>query len=148
MKIASEMFELDEKGICHKLKQEIAKQTHEIIVPIQISNQDIEDIIVTAIEGGIGYWACLDNTNDYWKSQPKDMPVSQWATELILSSRSVMFIDTEDESERWELTLSKLLNGIKLNHINRPHDSDLENMDSTTADCIFQYALFKDVIYG
>ena len=31
-----------------------------------LTEHDILDILTTAIEGGIGYWCCLDNTDPDW----------------------------------------------------------------------------------
>ena len=68
--------------------------------------------------------------------------------EILEGGKSIWFIDAEDDYERYELTLDKLLNGIALNAKNRPHDCDIDNGDGITMDCIIQYALFDDVIFG
>lgn len=39
---------------------------------IKVTEEDISDILCSAIEGGIGYWACLDNTTEEFKDAPKD----------------------------------------------------------------------------
>ena len=135
----------------HELTKE-AKQQHNFSIKIEkkISLEDIENIIVTAIEGGINYWAGIDNSLSEWNEKPKNMPLSCYAVELLISHKSIKFYDIEetDDDTSWILTLDKLLNGIKLNAENRPFDSDLDNMDSNTADCIIQYALFDNIIYG
>lgn len=119
-----------------------------ITVPQEITESDIENIIVSAIEGGTNYWMGTDNSKPEFDDKPKDEPMSTWVTKLILEGQTVTFYDIEDEDEQWTLTLEKLLNGIKLNAINRKFDSDLENMDAITSDCIVQYALFNEVVYG
>ena len=53
-----------------------------------------------------------------------------------------------EEDEKYELTLEKLLNGIKLNTENRPDDCDIDDGDANTMDCIIQYGLFGDIIFG
>lgn len=113
-----------------------------------ITEKDVENIMVTAIEGGIGYWACLHNDKPEWKDKPKTEPSSMWATKLLIEGKEVIFTDTEEEEGEWVLTLEKLIKGYQLNCVERPFDCDLEQGDATTADCIVQYALFDKVVYG
>lgn len=125
-------------------------------VELPLKESDIENIMVTAIEGGINYWAGLDNTAEAWAERPKDEPLSMWATKILIDGGSVKFYDVEgggeleeeeDDSE-WILTLDKLLAGFAQNYKERPHDNDLEQGDATTADCIIQYALFGQIVFG
>jgi hypothetical protein len=114
-----------------------------------ITEKDVEGIMVTAIEGGIGYWACLYNVGEDFDNKPKDEPTSTWCAKLLIDGKAIKFTDSEGEDEEvWVLTLAKLIKGYELNMINRPHDADIENGDATTSDCIVQYALFGDVVYG
>jgi hypothetical protein len=117
-------------------------------VLVEITESDIENIIVTSFEGGSNYWMGLDNSKPEFDNQTEDEPTSTWATKILLEGNTIYLYDIEDEEEKWTLTLDKLLNGIKLNAMERTFDSDLENMDATTADCIVQYALFSKVVYG
>jgi len=127
-----------------------------IQIPLKITESDIENIIVDSFEGGSNYWMGVVTTTLGWEDRPKGengVPISQWATKLILEGKQVQLFDIEDEedtihNEEYRLTLNKLLEGIKLNAIERPFDSDLENMDATTVDCIIQYALFNKVVFG
>ncbi len=119
-----------------------------VIVEIDITENDIENIIVTSFEGGSNYWMGLDNSRSEWKDRPEDEPHSTWATKLLLDGKSVFVYDIEDDKEEYELTLEKILNGIRQNAKERPFDSDLEKGDATTSDCIVQYALFGEVVYG
>lgn len=129
----------------HELIKEEKGKIYEI--KTSVTGEDIENIVVTALEGGIGYWASLDTVPE-WDAIPEGLPMSQYATQLLLEGKTIGFTDTEDDDERWQLDLQKLLKGIGLNMKERPHDADLGNMDSTTADCIVQYALFGEVVYG
>lgn len=113
----------------------------------KISETDVETIMVGAIEGGINYWAGVSR-DEHWIDKPSDEPASTWIAKLLLDGNAILLYDVEDSSERWTLTLTKLLEGIKLNGENRPHDSDLEYGDATTYDCIVQYALFGEIVFG
>lgn len=117
-------------------------------VEVTLSQKDICNIMVTGLEGGIGYWAVLDNSKTEWKDKPKGEPSSMWATKLLIEDKEVHFYDAEDEDEKWVLTLPRLLSGYAQNMRERPHDSNIENGDADTADCIIQYALFNKLVYG
>jgi hypothetical protein len=125
-------------------------------VPLNINEEMIGNIIIGSIEGGSNYWMGLDNTGSKWNDKPKGEPLSTWATKIILEGGSVEIFDYEeflendstDGLEIWSLTLDKILEGIKLNALKRPWDCDLENGDAQTDDCIIQYALFGEIVYG
>jgi hypothetical protein len=121
-----------------------------VTIEKEITVFDIENIMVTALESGSHYWVGLENKGDLWEQKPKGIPYAIWATKLIIESHEVKLFDIEytEDDEDWVLTLDKLLKGIKLNAIERPFDSDLENMDADTADCILQFALFGKVVFG
>lgn len=107
----------------------------------------LDYIICGAIEGGIGYWASLDNSKPQFEDKPKETPVSEWVIKLLIKGQPVTFFDTEDDSEVWLLTLEKLIKGIGMNASERPFDTDFDNMDIISYDCIFQYALFEEIVY-
>lgn len=116
----------------------------------ELTEADIETIIVNGFEGGIGYWGGVDNTGSLWADKPKGEPVSTWATKLILEGHSVKLYDVEeeDDDESWTLTLDKILKGYAQNFVERKFDNDIENGDATTYDCIIQYSIFGEVVYG
>lgn len=116
-------------------------------VELPITEKDIENIIVTCFEGGSNYWMGLNDIPN-WEEKPKNEPISTWATKMLLDGKTIEFYDIEDSTEIWQLTKDKLIRGILLNCKNRPHDCDLENGDATTCDCIMQFALFGEVVYG
>jgi len=125
----------------------------------KISQEDIVDIVQIGLEGGISYWACLDTGTggwkNFWNNRKKDF-VETHASDLILNGKSLIFFDTEedyDSAEKWELTLKKILNGIKIgiekgyiDNNNEYFDSYL--LDGELADIIIQCALFGDIVYG
>jgi hypothetical protein len=129
---------------------------NKINLDLDIHDNEIKDIIITALEGGIGYWGCLLNEgkefDDFYKDR-KEISTSEFVADLILNEKSVVLYDTElsfDEAEKWELNLTKLLNGIKLYIINNKQINLplTDNLDSNMADSIIQYALFDKLIYG
>lgn len=110
--------------------------------------QDMEDIVVTAFEGGIGYWACLDNTGVEWDAQDDDSATSEWMWKLLKEGEEIRFLDEQDNDEVYFLTLDKLLDGIDKTISNTTWDGDMGNFDILVADAIFQYAMLGDIVYG
>ena len=130
------------------LQKEVAEKHFEI--KGYVTGSQIEAIIIDGIEGGINYWACIDNTTDAFKAyEGSDLSLSEKIVDIILSDGEVNITDTEgDEEPKYALTLERLLRGIGLNNSKRPFDCDLENSDATTVDCIIQYAIYDDVIFS
>ena len=124
----------------HKIKIE-----HEITV----TNQDIDDIVAIALEGGITYW-CIEAEvvgGEYY---------GEYASDQISRGGTLRLYDAEDEEGPWDLDLEKLLNGLKL-YIEQEEDSgsiydgaglDVFQIDACIADCIIQYAIFGEVVFG
>ena len=116
---------------------------------ILLTQQDIDDIMVCALEGGINYWCGEAEVIE-------EKRVADWGNEQISRGGVLVLHDIEDPDQTWELTLEKFLNGFKLWVENggdqygavQGHEVDCCNIDAGCADEIVQYALFGDVIYG
>lgn len=123
----------------------------EIKMVVRVDYDDFESIVVGFCEGGSNYW--LVNA-DFEESEvkPKGMPVSEFMAKQLWDANVVKL--TTDEDEVHELTLEKMQKGIKMflsnNRANCIYDGkvDAGNIDSGDSDCILQYALFGEVIYG
>lgn len=122
---------------------------------VYLTPEDIEDIVSTALCGGIGYWACLDNTQPEFDNMSDDGCIDTWVAKILMEGGTVRFFDEEDESV-YGLTLEMLLNGIKL-YVELGFDKydcftgnkvDLYNCDATVADAVFQLAIFNDIVYA
>jgi hypothetical protein len=125
-----------------------SKIVGKVTVVTEVSESTIENIIVNSFEGGSNYWMGLDNSTEAFKAKPKDEPLSTWSTKLLLEGGSVGIYDIEEDDKIYQLTLKKLLKGIQLNAKQRPEHTDEENWDGEDVDCILQYALFGEVVYG
>lgn len=120
----------------------------EISLNIKITDQDIDDIMCTALEGGITYWC--------GKAKVVGEYLGEYGHEQIARGGKLLLYDMVEGSEH-ELTLANLLNGIKL-AINKGYYADYNwwycngidtcNIDANVADVIIQFALFDEVIYG
>lgn len=116
------------------------------------NDEDLIDIISTGLSC-MYYWCDLDDGTPEWSSARQELPKETRTLEdlilhILKKGEKVIFIDVEDYEERWELTLDKLLNGIKLTIQNKYWDGDLDTLDGEGADIIFQYALFNEIVFG
>ena len=118
------------------------------VIQKPVSANEVESVIVGAFEGGSNYWLGLDNSTDIWEKKPKGVPLSTWATQMLLEGETLNFYGVEEDEEKWTLTLEQLINGFKLNAEERPHDSNVEEGDAITCDCIIQYGIFGKLVYG
>ena len=125
---------------------------------INVTQEDIDDIVTTAMEGGINYWCKkADVVGDY---------LGEYASEQISRGGILKLYDSE-EDEVYELTRDKLLDGIKkyCEDAERPYDImyagvnsvgcstgeyglDCCMVDATVADMIIQYAVIGEIVYG
>lgn len=122
--------------------------TIEFTKSIKVTDENIDDIMAAALEGGITYWCCeAEVVGDY---------LGEYASDQISRGGTLILYDSEDD-EKYELNKEKLLNGIMLAAKNNYY-SDYEwingneidtcNVDADVADCIVQFALFNEVVYG
>lgn len=114
-------------------------------IEVILTQQDIDDIMSTALEGGITAWC---NQIEVVGEQ-----LGRCASEQISKGGSLILYDLES-SDKWELTLEKFLNGVKLYfedgchvHVN-DGSIDPGDIDANDADCIIQFALFGEVVFG
>lgn len=121
-----------------------------IVVKKPVSASQIESVIVNSFEGGSNYWLGLNNSveGNVWNDKPKGLPWSTWATQMLLEGKTLHFCDEEDGSEQWTLNLEQLVKGVGLNYELRTWDNNIEDGDASTADCILQYGIFGEIVYG
>ena len=119
-----------------------------INVTYYYTEEDLKDILITALEGGIGYWACLDNTEGAWSEQPENMPTSEYAWKILYDCGTLHFTDEEDDDAEYALNLADFFKGIGLAIKNKDWDGDMDTLDACVADCIMQYAMIGSVVYG
>lgn len=115
---------------------------------ITITEQDIDDIMCSALDGGITYWCNeAEVVGDY---------LGEYASEQISRGGTLKLHDADDY-EVYELTLGKLLEGIQkaadgeyFSDYNWIDGSVIDacQVDAEVADAIIQCAIFGDVIYG
>ena len=116
-------------------------------IEIKITQEDIDDIMSAALDGGINYWCeKAEVDGDY---------LGEYASEQISRGGNLKLYDSEDDKV-YTLTREKLLEGIQkyLADPNKPYDIldghtiDCCIVDDVVADIMIQYAIFGDLIYG
>lgn len=119
----------------------------EVKINIKLTQEDIDDIMCGAFEGGIYYWCN--------KAEVVGEKLGEYSSEQISRGGTIILYDSE-EDETYELTLEKFLNGFKL-WVAGGYDTygavtdggvDTCEIDAEKADQIIQLALFEDIIYG
>ena len=115
-------------------------------IEVNLTQQDIDDIMVSALECGINYW-CRE------AEVVEEKRCGDWGHEQIARGGSLILHDAESP-DKWELTLEKFLNGVKLYFEDGCHVKvednriDTGDMDANDADCIVQFAIFGEVVFG
>ena len=122
------------------------------VTPIfKFNDEDMLDIISSAIYD-IGYWGGIHDSNEYYEARDELNKEGRTYEDILYhmlkKGDKIVMYDVEDESETWDLTLDKLLNGIKLAIENKYWDGDIDAIDGEIGDIIFQYALFNEIVYG
>jgi len=110
---------------------------------MKITNEQINDLVVCALEGGINYW-CNDATVT---TQP--IGTYEYASDVI--SMDGIITITDDCGNKHELNKEKFLKGIEKamkNYDYETFEELFDNHDEEITDVIIQYAIFDEIIYG
>ena len=111
-------------------------------------DQDLNDLVSTALEGGITYWC--------GEAKVKEGSMSEEAYESIeftsdaVSKGGTLVLSDAESDDTWELDRDKLLKGIQMyceNHNVAPSDL-MDLYDANDADTIVQYALFNELVFS
>jgi hypothetical protein len=124
---------------------------YSVMPTFKFSDDDMIDIISSATSD-IGYWGGVHDSNEYYEARDElskeDCTYEDILYHVLKKGDAILMYDVEDESETWDLTLDKLLNGIKLAIENKYWDGDIDTIDGEVGDIIFQYALFNEIVFG
>lgn len=114
-------------------------------IVVNLTMKDIDDIMCTALEGGITYWCCkADVVGEY---------LGEYAHEQISRNGTLLLHDSEEE-KTYQFTLEHFVQGFRLYleqgcHVQVEDNSiDTSDIDANDADCIVQLGLFEEVVFG
>lgn len=112
-----------------------------------VSDEDIDDIMSAALDGGITYWC--------GRAKVVGEYLGEYASEQISRGGVLKLYDIEEPKAVYELTLDKFLVGLRLwieneraFQLTEAGRLDVGQIDAAAADTIIQYALFCDIVYG
>lgn len=117
-------------------------------VTIKVTQQDVDDIMATALDCGISYWCYRAEVIGEYKGV--------YASDQISRGGLLRLYDREDGG-KYMLSLDGFLNGLKLwiesgacYEFGAVENNKLEvgQIDAVAADSIVQYALFGELVYG
>ena len=118
-------------------------------IRVELTQEDIDDIMVGALEGGITYW-CSEASPEGGEY------LGEYASEQISRGGTLLLYDFEEEAYH-KLDLEKFLNGFKLwveqgldeyGAVQKDGTVDCCQIDAACADEIVQLALFGEVTFG
>ena len=110
----------------------------------EIEESDIVDSIVTALEGGSNYWYELHV--DTKELGNLDKAPSERIALAALSGYNIQVFDVEEGDYLGDLNKETIERGIKLYSENRGEFDPA--MDADEADCLFQYIVMGEIVYG
>ena len=116
------------------------------ISAVELDDNDVVEIFITAMEGGIGYWAIADEYR--WKRLYADEEHTQ---AISLGDDFVLAVlsDTEgDDFKDVKLTPFHIRRGVNWIMHNRPDLININDIDASAADAIVQAGLFEEIVYG
>lgn len=117
---------------------------------ITLTTEDIDDIMVSALEGGVTACWCGE------AEVVEEKRVADWGHEQIARGGILRMHDIENPDKVWELNLEKFLKGFKLwlenggdkyGAVQKDGTVNCGQIDAACADEIVQYSLFGEVIY-
>jgi hypothetical protein len=115
--------------------------------PYMLTDQQCDDIITTAIEGGLNYWAGV--TAYRWEDQPAEVGTVAMIVDNEDEAHPEFVVDREVVRKGWALLYTAEWLHL-FNHygeINLFEDGEID-VDANGADNIVQLGVFGTVIYG
>jgi len=124
----------------------MSKEKFKIETEIAVTQENIDDILCTAFEGGINYWC------DKIRVKNEDYKGVTFASDVISRGGELILLF---EGEKKTLNLENFKNGLKKwfddgcgKDCFYDGEIDCGNIDAGCADQIVQLALFNEIIYG
>ena len=115
---------------------------------IKVNAEDIDDIMVCALEGGITFWCD--------EARVVGEYLGEYASDQISRGGQLLLHDME-EVETYLLNKEKFMKGLKIFLDNNEgkickldsgYEVDPANIDANDADSIIQYAIFGELVYA
>lgn len=121
------------------MKTETTKNFITVTRTVEATDQNLDDIMSTALEGGICYWCYKVEVDDYHGAK--------YASDAVSKGATMSLFDSED-GKKYTLTKKDLLKGVAKYLEAHPEFHVDHDQDAGSCDEIVQYALFGEAIYG
>lgn len=126
------------------------EKTATITVEFQVSLERLDDLLTTAIEGGMSNQWCA---RLFRKDARKRSAESPWYASAFRDGHVMEVVEDSGERDKakYTLDLNAALEGLSLMSKESPHhfaDFLNENEDAITGDVWLQYAVLKELVYG
>lgn len=116
---------------------------YEIQTTQRVTDEQIDDVLATAFEGGITYWC------DAVRIRQKPSDDYDYASQVLTREGTLEIHETEEYDPetksygKWHLlTMPKLLKALGDMHF------DFDDYDAGDADSVIQKAIFGEIVYG
>ena len=116
------------------------KDKNYVLKAIEVTDEHLDNILAGAFEGGSNYWAVkVEVAKDDYKGK-------KYASECVAAG-GALFITTT-EGDKYLLTKQCVIEGLQMYLDESKHKNWPDGGDAYTDDCILQYALFEEIVYG
>lgn len=125
-----------------------------ITVNVKVTQDDLTDILTTALEGGINYWCAH-------ASPEKKVEGMKFASDCLKYGIDMWLWQYPEDDDAVKLTAEGLMTAIKwyltsrndttityLNPRTGEVELDCAQIDAELADILVQYAVFGEIVYG
>ena len=113
-------------------------------IELEIEDQIIIDLMITALEGGSNYWYYLPDTDMVKKYS--NFALSENIAKSVLDGAIIPVYDIEDDHEfLGNITIENIKRGIKKFILD---GYNINVFDAGDADVFFQYVVMNDLIFG
>jgi hypothetical protein len=127
-----------------------------IEIEVDVTEEQMSDVMVTALEGGINYWCRKaemkkDTVGGGFEGVSLENEENLIFASDIIGKGGILILHDAESDDTWELNQEKLLNGIKRYMIEENIGSMeelIDNHDADTADQIVQYAVFNEQMFA
>lgn len=116
-------------------------------VTVEFEDQDVEDILITAMEGGSNYWYYLDTAGKVFERSPEKSLTEDIITAVLEKGEEFDIYDIEEEDQvLGKLSRENIERGIAL--CLKGGVNPFQDMDAGTADVFFQCAVMGEVVFA
>ncbi len=119
---------------------------------LEITEEEFESLLVTALEGGSNYWYWIKSIELKDTSyESTDEPLSSWLGKELFNNPEfkLNIYDVEDHDNLLgTVTQESIMKAFEKAGVRRTLDFIDGNFDAEDADVIFQYATMGEIVYG